>query len=57
MALHPVGGPDRLPGCRPRTPALTTILVLFVIAAVVILPSPGLLYILDQKRPVGKDLT
>ena len=38
-------------------PALTTILVVFVIGAVVILPSLGLLYILDQKNLAGEDLT
>ena len=34
---------------------LTTILVVFVIAAVVILPSLGLLYVLDQKRLLDSD--
>ena len=30
-------------------PTLATVLVVFVIAAIVILPSLGLLYVLDQK--------
>jgi cytochrome d ubiquinol oxidase subunit II len=39
-------------------PTLTTILVVFVIAAVVILPSLGWLYLLDQKgRLLADDTT
>ena len=34
---------------------LTTILVVFVIAAIVILPSLGLLYMLDQKSLLEPD--
>ena len=37
---------------RPRRPTgtLTTILVVFILAAIIILPSLGLLYVLDQKE-------
>jgi cytochrome bd ubiquinol oxidase subunit II len=34
---------------------LTTILVVFVVAAIVILPSLGLLYVLDQKSLLEPD--
>ena len=64
MALHPSDEPHRLPSCRPG-PMLTTLLMVCVIAAVVILPSVGLLYALDQsllhaldqKSLAGEDLT
>ena len=36
---------------------LDTILVVFVVAAIVILPSLGLLYVLDQKSLVTADET
>ena len=36
-------------------PTLTTILVVFVVAAIVILPSLGLLYVLDQKSLLDVD--
>ena len=38
-------------------PMLTTLLMVCVVAAVVILPSVGLLYALDQKSLAGEDLT
>jgi cytochrome d ubiquinol oxidase subunit II len=38
-------------------PTLATILVVFVVAAIVILPSLGLLYVLDQKNLVEADAT
>ena len=56
MALHPAGEPHRLPAAAPES-MLTTILVGFVIAAVVIIPSLGFLWVLDQKSLVGEDLT
>ena len=55
VALHAPDDAEGVAGGGARSGTLTTILVVFVIAAIVILPSLGLLYVLDQKSLLEPD--
>ena len=55
VALHPAHDAEGVPGRRTRPRRSTTILVVFGVAAVVILPSLGFLYVLDQKSMLDVD--
>ena len=50
MALHPAHDASRCPQAAAPDPTLTTILVVFVVAAAVILPSLGFLYVLGPEE-------
>ena len=55
VALHPPDDAEGVAGRRARRARSTTILVVFIVAAIVILPSLGLLYVLDQKSLLKSD--